>query len=237
MNSTDRADHLLHLGRVPMLEQAVGDEVLVDGAEGGVLLQCHARARHAASGIDDDPGRVDDAPAHQRRERERRRRRIAARHRDRTRTDDRVAVQLGQPVHELRQELGTLVRLVVPLRVQLGIGQPEVSGQVDDRADLLAELGDDPLRGAVRQRQEDKVEPVARVGVVRREDEVRIGGREARVAGGGELARLALSGCDGDVEAAVQRAQAQQLCARVARGPDDPDPLADHERMIIRTCA
>ena len=73
----------------------------------------------------------------------------------------------GSPYTNSGEELGTLVRLVVPLRVQLGIGEPEVSGQVDDRADLLAELGDDPLRGTVRQREEDEVEPVARVGVVR----------------------------------------------------------------------
>ena len=129
------------------------------------------------------------------------------------------------------------MRLVVPLRVQLGIGEPEVRRQVDDRADLLAKLGDDPLRGTMRQREEHEVEPLAGVWLVLREDEVRIGRREARVPRRSQLARLRLPRCHRDLEPAMERAQAQQLCACVARGPDDADPLADHERMIIRTRA
>ncbi len=129
------------------------------------------------------------------------------------------------------------MRLVVPLRVELGIGEPEVRRQVDDRADLLAQLGDDPLCSTVRQREEHEVEPLADVWLVLREDEVRIGRREARVARRSELARLRLPRCHHDLEPAMKRAQAQQLCARVARRPDDADPLADHERMIIRSYA
>ncbi len=129
------------------------------------------------------------------------------------------------------------MRLVVPLRIQVGVGQPEVRRQVDDGADLLAQLRHDALRGPMGQREEHEVEAVAGVGLVLREDEVRICRSQARVAGRGELARLRLAGRERDLEAAVQRAQAQQLCARVPRGSDDPDPLAGHERMIIRISA
>ena len=129
------------------------------------------------------------------------------------------------------------MRLVVPLRIQVGVAQPEVRRQVDDGADLLAQLRHDALRGPMGQREEHEVEAVARVGLVLREDEVRIRRSQARVARRGELARLRLAGRERDLEAAVQRAQAQQLCACVPRGPDDPDPLAGHERMIIRMSA
>ena len=107
------------------------------------------------------------------------------------------------------------MRLVVPLRVQLGIGEPEVRGQVDDRSDLLAKLGDDPLRGTVRQREEHEVEPLAGVWLVLGEDEVRIGRREARVARRRQLARLRLPGRHHDVEPAMERALRRSSSAPV----------------------
>ena len=57
-----------------------------------------------------------------------------------------------------------MVRLVVPLRVQVGVLQPEVGRQVDDGADLLAQLRHDALRCPMGQREEHEVEAIQASG-------------------------------------------------------------------------
>ena len=44
----------LHLGCVPVSQQAVSREILIDGTERSVRPQTPPRSRHTASGIDDD---------------------------------------------------------------------------------------------------------------------------------------------------------------------------------------
>ena len=124
-----------------------------------------AGARHAADGVDDDAGGLDQPGPQQRGQGQGRGRRVAARPGDEARRRARsVAEQLGQAVDGLGQQLGDGVLLAVPLGVEGGVGQPEVGGQVDDVADPPAELGHDGLAGAVGQAAEGQVEPVDGVG-------------------------------------------------------------------------
>ena len=63
-----RAEVLFDLGRVPVVEQPIGDEVLVRAAE---RVLASSRAGHAACGIDHDAGRLDQPGSSERRKRER----------------------------------------------------------------------------------------------------------------------------------------------------------------------
>ena len=72
------ADGLLDLRGVPVVEQPVGGEVLVDRVEVGVRLGSPARARHPAGGVDDDALRLDQAGPDQRGQGQRGGRRVAA---------------------------------------------------------------------------------------------------------------------------------------------------------------
>ena len=115
VNSTDAPEVHLHLGGVPVIEQAVRRHVLVDGTERGRRLRWPAGAGHSRHGVDDDAGRsrrprrgpAGRAPgwppsgsspgaAMQSVERQ------------------LVAVQLRQPVDEPVEELGLGVGLAVP---------------------------------------------------------------------------------------------------------------------------
>ena len=91
------------------------------------------------------------------------------------------------------------------------------------------------MRRLVGQAEEDDVEPVDPVGVEALEHEVGVGHGQARVELGRRRAGLAVAGGAHDVEIGCWAQQPQQLGARVARRPDDPD--ADHRRMIIHTAA
>ena len=51
--------HHLHFGSVPMVEQSVGAEVLIDGAERGVGFGWPPGSAHPGSRIDDETGRLD----------------------------------------------------------------------------------------------------------------------------------------------------------------------------------
>ena len=126
-------------------EQAVGGEVLGDGREvvGGLGLA--ARARHAAGRVDDHTHRLDGAGANERRERERCGGDVAPGRRHQVGGPHVVAEQLGDAEGELAQQLGGLVLLAVPDRIEGGILQPEVGGQVDDLAHPLAQVGHDRL--------------------------------------------------------------------------------------------
>ena len=75
---------------------------------------------------------------------------------------DLVAEQLGQAVGQLAEQLGGGVGLAVPLRVERGVVQAEVGGQVDDPLHPRAQLGHQRLRRPVGQGQEAQVEPVDR---------------------------------------------------------------------------
>ncbi len=126
---------------------------------------------------------------------------------------DLVPIELGQPVGEVRQQPRRRVLLAVPLRVEGRVLQTEVGGQVDDVPDLADQLGDDRLAGAVGQAQEDEIQPSEGLGLVGREDQVGVGGGQARVQLGGPDASLGVTGGQAHVEVRVLGAQPQQLRA------------------------
>src|SRR5205823_1012216 len=124
-----RVQALLDLGGVTVIEEAVGDEVLVCAAERKLPA---TRAGDATRGVDDDSVALDQSSTKKWRERERRGGRIAAGRGDEGGGPQRVAVQLWQAVDELVEQLRRFVRLAVPLRVRGRVAQSEVGGQVDD---------------------------------------------------------------------------------------------------------
>ena len=137
---------LLDLGDVTVARDAVRVEVLVDGHEMGLVGRGAPGARHPGLRVDDHV--LDDPGPRQRCERQQRRGRVAARVRDQRGAADVLAVQLGEPVDSLAEELGRLV-LAVPAPVHRGVVQAEVGAQVDDADATLAQLGDDGRGGAV----------------------------------------------------------------------------------------
>ena len=70
---------------------------------------------------------------------------------------DGLAVQLRDPVHEPLQVRGRLVQVPVPGRVVVGVPQPEIGAEVDDRLGDGFQLADAPHRAAVRQAKEQDV--------------------------------------------------------------------------------
>src|SRR3546814_16604316 len=92
---------------------------------------------------------------------------VAAGHRDVVAAGDLGPEQLGQAVGEVAQELRRAVGVAVPLRVERGVAQAEVGGEVDAVADLADQLGHHRLARAVRQAEAHEVEPGAGLGVAR----------------------------------------------------------------------
>ena len=123
-----------------------------------------------------------------------------------------------------------MVLLAVPLRVQGGVVQPEVGGQVDDVPDLAHQLGHDGLAGAVGQAEEHEVESGHLGAVVGGEDEVGVGGGQARVQVGGPGAGLGVAGGQHDLELGVAGGQPQQLRSGVPGRADDAH--LDHPEIM-----
>ena len=168
----------------------------------------------------------------QRRERQGGRSRIAAGRGDEAGGGDRVTMQLGQAVHEVRQQIGRLVLLAVPLRVQRRVAETEVGGEIDDVLDRACGARASPLgtrRGAARRTR----------GRVRRRSRV----RRARTPGTGRRPPGSDTGRRPSFPPVCHRwparrqvgmsgAQAQQLRPREPRRSDDPD--ADHRTSLAR---
>ena len=137
---------LLDLGRVPVTRDAVCADVLIDRDEVGLLARDTTGAGDARLGVDHEV--VDRAGAGQRCQTDDRGRRVAARVRDEVGSSDLVAVELGQAVDGVVDQLRRDV-LAVPLGVHVGIAQPEVGAQIDDADVALAQLRDERRRGSV----------------------------------------------------------------------------------------
>ncbi len=229
------SDDLLDLGGVAMVEQAVGGDVLVGGAEQAGVLQRATGAAHAGDRVDDDARRLDRTLAHEGRQGEARRRDVAARRGDQPGALELAAVQLGQPVDRLGEQLRLVVLEPVPAGVQAGVLQPVGGGEVDDAADPPDELRGERHRRLVGKPEEHEIELAGPIDVERLEHEVGVARRQARVERGSRGAGLAVAGGVPHVELGVLGAEAQELGSRVARGADDAD--CDHRRKIIHAHA
>ncbi len=112
----------------------------------------------------------------------------------------------------------------VGLPVEVGVGEAEVGGEVDDAGSERGEVLDAPLRFAVREGQE---EDVARGQLAQgREAERLAPARRAAGSGGGEWTKS--PACDSDVTCPISthgcaEQQPEQLAAAVARTADDRD--------------
>ena len=117
-----------------------------------------------------------------------------------------------------------MVRLAVPLRVQAGVFQPEVGGEIDDVFDLAPQLWHQLLRLAVGQPEEHDVETFRAAGVGGLEAPLPVGRREARVQVGDALPGLGIGGRQFEGQLGMPSDDPQQFCTRVAGCSDDPDP-------------
>ena len=90
-----RAERLLDLGRVPMIEQAVGREVLVHRAERRVRLRGAPCPGRTGRRVHDDPVGDHQPGAHERRQGQHRGRRVAARSGDVIGAEDLLPEELG----------------------------------------------------------------------------------------------------------------------------------------------
>jgi hypothetical protein len=216
------ADDLLHFRRVPVREQPVRREVLVDAPEVQRLLEAAAGARDARGRIDDDAGGFHQPLTDQRGEGQAGRGGIAPGRRHQSGSGQVVPEQLGQPVDGLSQQGGRAVVLAVPLRIEPGVLQPEIGGQVDDHPHPAPELGDDLLGLPVGQATENQVEAVEPSGVAVLVDQAGVRGRQGRGVGADRLAGMRVRRRHGDLEFRVARQEAEQLRPGVPRCSKDP---------------
>ena len=199
---------------VAVAGQPVGAERAVDFGEVRGEFESAPCAGDARLGVD-HRAPVEPARFGERGEREDGRGRVAAGHSHQPRFADRVAVQLGQPVDGVGEQLGRGV-LAVPLLVALELVEAEVGAGVDD-GDAVADVAGQPLGGGgVRQRGEDHIHLALDLG-----DDRQIERPEVGEDFGQPLAGFGAPGDADDLEIRVLREQPRQLSADVARDVDD----------------
>ena len=125
-------------------------------------------------------------------------------------TADGVAEQLGQAEGEPIEQVGSGVRLAVPLLVHAR-RQPEVGAQVHDVRDAVDERGGDQLRLAVRECDEGDVDTGQIRGHVRRVLERRVRGGQRRVQVAHGRARVGVGGDLHHLDLGVGGEQPEQL--------------------------
>ena len=137
-------------------QQAVGGEVLVDGTEGGVGLRRPAGATTPLA-VDDDAGGLDQARLHEWAEGERGGGDVAAGRSDQFGTGEIAPKEFGQAEDEVVEQFGGSVRFAVPGRVQTGVVESEIGGEVDHVLHAAPEIGNHRLASTVRQTEEDEI--------------------------------------------------------------------------------
>ena len=217
-------EFLHHLRLMPVPVESVRAEVLADLGEVRRQFQRPARAGDAGLGVDDRAA-IEPARRRQGRQPQDRGGGIAARHGHQLRLPDLVAVQFGQPVDGVRQEVRRGV-LAVPARVLPGVVQAEVGAAIDHGRARLDEGAQGLGGGGVRQRREHHVD----IGVQRRLDR-QVQRPEVREDVGQALAGLRSTGDPGDLDARVLAQQSRQFCSHVAGDVDDAGP--DHRSLPI----
>ena len=250
--ASEQCELLLDLRRVPVAGDLVGENVLPGHREVGALVKGPAGAGDALLGVDDHVG--DQSGPRERRESEQRGRRVAAWVRDDIRAGDRVAVQLGQSVHRLREQPGSRV-WAIPALICLQRAEPEVRAEVDNaRAGLpqrrhcrrgrRMRVGDDGRvnaaeRGRV-QRLDDQRDAVARIQVLERAPHLRAARYADKVKAGvlpeqlgGQRAREARRAGDHDARRARRRRLRAQA-SHEARLPSRRGPRRSARARVPR---
>ena len=150
---------LLDLRRVTVFGDLVGQDVLAGERQVRSLVERAARSGDALLCVDHDV--AEQSRARQRRESQHGSRGVAAGVRDDRRAHDLRAVQLGQPVHRLIEQLRAWMRPVPPL-VGGKRGEAKVGAQIDHPHSQLAQHGDGRRGGGVRighDRRVDALQP------------------------------------------------------------------------------
>ena len=217
-------DHLLHLRRVAVVEQAVGDEVLVHRGVVRRRRGLSPRPRGAARRVDDQPARLDEAGGDERRERERRGRHVAAGCGDEPRPGERGAGELRQAVDREPEEFRRGVDEAVPASVGRRVLQAEVRAEVDDERNHLHEPRHDRLRAPSGHGDEGDVTARARRRVGRLRRQTRVAPAEAREEFADRRPGRRLGLGRDDLEIGMRRQQSQQLGTEIPRRPDDGRP-------------
>src|SRR5687767_1816669 len=97
-----------------MAEEAIRDEVLVDRPEVELWLRRAARPRHAARGVDDHAGGIDEARAHERCDSERRGGDVTTCGGDERCAAEVLTEELGDAERRVREQFGAGVLVAVP---------------------------------------------------------------------------------------------------------------------------
>jgi hypothetical protein len=105
-----------------------------------------------------------------------------------------VTVELGQPEGRGGQMLGLVVLEPVPGGVERRVAQPVGRRQVDHAPDLADQVRHDRHARLVRKTQEHDVVAVDPSGIELLEDQIGVGGGDARVQRAGQGARLRVAG-------------------------------------------
>jgi len=218
-------DLVLHLGCVPVIEQSVGVEVLVDGSEQTAVLQRPTGPGHTAGGVDDDARVLHQSTPHQRRQTQRGRGDVTTRCGDQARTLQGITMQLGKSVDGLGQQGRLVMRESVPRRVHRGVLHTERGRQIDDATDLSHERRSDGHARFVGQTQEHHVQAGGgghhRRKIGRTEDQFGIPGRHARVQVGHPGSGLGVAGGHHQFETGVAGDETHQFDPGVPGSADD----------------
>ncbi len=122
-----------HFRSVPVLENAIGLQVLIHFTEMRFLPGMPSGARDPRLAIRDDQRvRANHARSIERRERHDHRRRITARVGDKPRLAHFVRKELGEPVNRFLQQRGRRMREAVPSGVERRVLHTKGAAQVDD---------------------------------------------------------------------------------------------------------
>jgi hypothetical protein len=193
------AGGLLDLRGVPVVEQPVRGEVLVDGAEVRGVLEAPSRPAHAGGGVDDHTRPVDGTSPHERGEGERPCRDVAPGCGDEPGTVEIRAEELGQAVRETGEQLRAGGAPRVPLRVERGVLQPEVGCRSTMGPHASRRAGTSSWLLPCGRHEEHEVRPSTALGRGRRTR-----GRDRPAPGSGrpcgEGARPGVTGGDHDFE-------------------------------------
>ncbi len=211
---------------MPVALDAIGLEVVAGFGHQGVDLRLAPCPGHARGAVGDQVRRVDQLVLEQRRVAQLHRGRVAAGVADEAGLLDGLAVDLGQAIHRLGQQIGAAVRHAVPLLKFSQVLQAEISGQVDHldaRGQQLARL----RHGHAMRRGEEHDVAGFQIGFVRRHERQVNMATQAGVHVGDRHASFLAAGDGLDLDLGVLRQQAQQFDARVARATNDAD--LDHD--------
>ena len=210
-----------------MLGQSVSAQAFIALAKEKGRLRLAPRPTHAAGTGHSDIGDIDQAGFDQRNERQQDRSGIAAGRTDKLGRAYGLAVQLGQTVNGLGEQLWRGMLLAIKFPVNPGVAQTEIRTQVDNPLACLPKRHGILRRQTMREGEKEKLRPAAkkRVDCGFREEQFRKipnSGKAGQHAAG-RLARMLARGHGSDGHRRMPRKNRAKLLTRISIGTDDRD--------------